>query len=55
MEIIAFTDTSVTINFDGRGAIEWEYYIEEQETGNKEQKVINSSQFTILGVLPRTY
>ncbi len=55
MEIIAFTDTSVTIKFDGRGATEWEYYIEEQETGNKEQKVINSSQFTILGLLPRTY
>ena len=54
MEIVALTDTSVTIKFDGRGATKWEYSIKEQGTENNEQGTILNSQFSILNLLPRT-
>jgi hypothetical protein len=51
MEIVALTDTSVTIKFDGRGATKWEYSIKEQGTENNEQGTILNSQFSILNLI----
>ena len=55
MEIVALTDTSITIRFDGRGASKWEYSIKEHGADNDQQGTILNSPFTIHNLLPRTY